>query len=72
MCEAKVYVYEESSGEDREVMQDVTIAEPEGDAWVFVDLFGEQKVVHGKISRIDFLHHAIYLVETAKEKAPAG
>jgi predicted RNA-binding protein len=59
MCEAKVYVVK-ADGE-RRIMQDVVLMQPEGDAYLLVNLLGEQKLVHGRIERIDFLQHTIHL-----------
>jgi predicted RNA-binding protein len=59
MCEAKVYVSED--GEEQRVMEDVVLVQPEGDAYLLVNLLGEQKLVEGTIEKIDFLHHTLYL-----------
>lgn len=59
MCEAKVYL---SDGErEEEIMRDVVLVQPEGDAWLLVTLLGEQKLVRGTISRLDFLKHTVHL-----------
>ncbi|HDQ71049.1 MAG TPA: CooT family nickel-binding protein [Chloroflexi bacterium] len=62
MCEAKVYV-RDGDGEARQVMEDVMLVqpEPEQDAYLLVNLLGEQKLVQGRIERIDFLKHTIHL-----------
>jgi predicted RNA-binding protein len=59
MCEAKVYVSRD--GEEQKVMEDVVLVQPEGDAYLLVSLLGEQKLVQGRIEKIDFLRHALYL-----------
>jgi len=59
MCEAKVYF--SGDGEERKVMDDVVLVQPEGDAYLLVNLLGEQKLVEGTIEKIDFLHHTLHL-----------
>jgi len=59
MCEAKIYVSED--GEDRQIMEDVALVQPEGDAYLLVSLLGEQKLVQGRIEKIDFLKHTVHL-----------
>jgi predicted RNA-binding protein len=70
MCEAKVYIRED--GKDQKIMEDVVLVqpEPESDAYLLVNILGEQKLVQGRIEKIDFLRHAVYLSplqETAAE-----
>ncbi len=62
MCEAKVYV-RDGDGEERQVMEDVMLVqpEPEQDAYLLVNLLGEQKLVQGRIEKIDFLKHTVHL-----------
>ena len=59
MCEARVYIGE--GDEAQKVMEDVVLVQPEGDAYLLINLLGEQKMVQGCIEKIDFLHHALYL-----------
>jgi predicted RNA-binding protein len=59
VCEAKVYLSED--GEEQRVMEDVVLVQPEGDAYLLVNLLGEQKLVRGAIEKIDFLHHTLHL-----------
>jgi len=67
MCEAKVYFGE--GGEAKQVMEDVVLVQPEGDAYLVVNLLGEQKLVRGCIKKIDFLHHELYLGPSAASKS---
>ncbi|MBU0704363.1 MAG: CooT family nickel-binding protein, partial [Chloroflexi bacterium] len=53
MCEAKVYVSD--NGKEQKVMEDVVLIQPEGDAYLLVGLLGEQKLVQGRIEKINFL-----------------
>jgi len=68
MCEATVYLG--NGGEEKEIMRDVVLVQPEDDAWLLVSLLGEQKLVRGTINRVDFLKHTVHLSqppETAVE-----
>ncbi len=59
MCEAKVYL--KSDPTSRPVMEEVILLQPEGEELLLVNLLGEQKRVRGRIEKIDFLRHAVYL-----------
>jgi len=59
MCEATVYLT--SDGQEKKIMQDVVLVQPEGDAYLLANLLGEQKLVRGRIKRIDFLKHTVHL-----------
>jgi predicted RNA-binding protein len=58
MCEAKVYL---GGDEERPIMEDVVLVQPEGEAYLLVSLLGEQKLIQGRIERIDFLRHTVHL-----------
>jgi predicted RNA-binding protein len=66
MCEAKVYIAK--NGDEEQIMRDVVLVQPEGGAYLLVSLLGEQKLVRGRIDRIDFLKHTIHL-SVAEEPA---
>ena len=66
MCEARVFVSRD--GEEQEVMEDVVLVQPEGDAYLLVNLLGEQKLVQGTIKKIDFLRHTL-LVQAQESPA---
>ena len=59
MCQTTAYVIED----DREVMlfQDVISIRPENGALRMVNLFGEEKIIPGKIKQIDLLAHKILI-----------
>ena len=58
MCEADAYVVED--GEERIVMKAVDVIEPEGDdGYRIVDIFGEQKIVKGRIKGMRLVDHKI-------------
>jgi len=59
VCEAKVYIGDE--GAEQKVMDDVVLVQPEGDAYLLVNLLGEQKLVRGTIEKLDFLKHTVHL-----------
>ncbi|MCK4316190.1 MAG: CooT family nickel-binding protein [Anaerolineae bacterium] len=59
MCETTVYLSQD--GEEQKVMEDVVLVQPEGDAYLLVNLFGEQKLVQGRIVKMDFLKHTVHL-----------
>jgi predicted RNA-binding protein len=59
MCEARIYLKED--GEERKIMEDVVLVQPQGDAFLLVSLLGEQKLVRGRIEKIDFLKHTVHL-----------
>jgi predicted RNA-binding protein len=59
MCEARVYLGDD--GEAQQIMEDVVLVQPEGDAYLLVSLLGEQKLVQGRIEKIDFLRHTVHL-----------
>jgi predicted RNA-binding protein len=65
MCEASVYLVKD--GEEKKIMQDVTLVQPEGDTVFMSTLLGEQKIVPGHIARIDFLKHTVFVEETPTE-----
>ena len=68
MCEAKVYIGDE--GAEQKVMDDVVLVQPEGDAYLLVNLLGEQKLVQGQIEKIDFLHHSLHLSRPRDPSTP--
>ena len=59
MCESKVYLATEEAEEL--VMEDVTSIRPEGEGYRLASLFGEEKVVRGRIKEIDLLKHRVVL-----------
>lgn len=67
MCEAKVYIVKD--GDEERIMEDVILVQPEGDAYLLVNLLGEQKLVKGCIEKIDFLKHTVYLGQAPEADA---
>jgi predicted RNA-binding protein len=60
MCQTSAYIIDG----DREVLllQDVISIKPEDGALRMVNLFGEEKIVLGRIKQIDLLAHKIVIV----------
>jgi predicted RNA-binding protein len=67
MCEAKVYLGDD--GEERQIMRDVVLVQPEGETCLLVNLLGEQRLVQGRIERIDFLKHTVHLSQAQESAA---
>ena len=60
MCQTTVYVLEKD--EETAVLNDVVSVVPEEEGIKVVNLFGEEKVVKGRIHRIDLLTHRITIL----------
>jgi predicted RNA-binding protein len=63
MCQTVAYVLDE--GKEVTVLEDVISVLPEKGSVRMTNLFGDEKVVPGRISRIDLLTHRI-LIDTTK------
>ncbi len=61
MCEANAYLFKD--GREVLVMEAVDIIEDEGDQIRVANIFGEQKVVKGKIKSMSLVNHKIILEE---------
>jgi predicted RNA-binding protein len=59
MCEATVLLT--ASDGEHVLMRDVMQVQPDGDLLLFASLLGEQKLVRGRIDKIDLLKHRIYV-----------
>ena len=70
MCESTVYLSE--GGEEQKVMGDVVLVQLEDDAYLLVNLLGKQKLVRGRIVRIDLLKHTIHLRRLQEPTAVHG
>lgn len=70
MCEAKVYMA--TNGDEQQIMRDVVLMQPEGDAYLLLSLLGEQKLVRGRIEKIDFLKHAVHISQAQDPSANLG
>jgi predicted RNA-binding protein len=70
MCETKVYLSDD--GEEEQIMEDVVLVQPEGETCLLVNLLGEQKLVQGRIERIDFLKHTMHLSRAQESSTGQG
>ena len=58
MCEANAY--QVAKDQEKLLMEAVDIMEPEGpDTWRLIDIFGNQKIVHGRIKSMKLVDHKI-------------
>ena len=59
MCEANAYIIQ---GDKEElVMESVDILEPQGeDSWRLVGIFGDQKIIKGRIKMMNLVDHKIF------------
>jgi predicted RNA-binding protein len=63
MCLSTVYM--DSKGKMTKVLQDVARMEAGDDGYLFVDLFGGETFVRGRLQRVDFIDdNAIVLEES--------
>jgi predicted RNA-binding protein len=63
MCEGTAYVVRD--GQERKVMDNVILIQPEGDEILLADLLGKRQIVRGTIKKIDLLKHLVVIVESA-------
>ncbi|GLI33466.1 MAG: CooT family nickel-binding protein [Deltaproteobacteria bacterium] len=61
MCEANAYLCKD--GKEELVLEAVDVLENEGDQVRIANIFGEQKVVKGKIRSMSLVDHKILLEE---------
>jgi predicted RNA-binding protein len=59
MCQATVYLAQD--GQEKEIMRDVVLLEPDEGGLRLQAFFEEPVVVQAQISRIDFLKHTVTL-----------
>jgi predicted RNA-binding protein len=58
MCEANAYLIKEN--EETLIMESVDLVEPEGEnSWRLVGIFGDQKIVQGRIRGMNLVDHKI-------------
>lgn len=62
MCEANAYLVKD--GKEELLMQAVDLVEPEEDGvFRLVGIFGDQKIVRGRIKRMNLVNHKILFEE---------
>ena len=59
MCQATVYLVQD--GQEKEIMRDVVLLEPEREGLRLQAFFEEPVVLRAQVSRIDFLKHTVTL-----------
>jgi len=59
MCEATAFL--RTDDQATRLMQDVVLAQPDGEICLLASLLGEQKLVRGRIEKTDFVKHVVYL-----------
>ncbi|MDR2340687.1 MAG: CooT family nickel-binding protein [Deltaproteobacteria bacterium] len=71
MCEANVYIAKNGSEEEPELYLSAvdSVIPEENDHWRLTSIFGEQKILHGRIKSMHLVDHRI-IFETIEE--PAG
>jgi len=57
MCEANAYY--DKDGQEELILEDVDLVEPEEGGFRLVNLFGEQKIVKGKLKSMNLVNHKI-------------
>ena len=61
MCEATAYLLK--NGQEKLILKDVDVIEPDGDSVRIVNIFGEQKVLKAEIHSLNLINHKVILVE---------
>ena len=60
MCEANAYIILKDTSEESLVLEAVDQVIPEGvDTWRLTSIFGEQKVISGRIKSMNLVEHRI-------------
>ena len=59
MCIATIYI--EDAGQLEKVMQDVVSVEFEDRSILFTTILGEEKLLEGKVKKIDFRKHSVII-----------
>ena len=64
MCEANAYIVK--NGKEELLMESVDIIEPEDDdrRYRLISIFGEQKIIRGRISLMNLVDHKIFFERT--------
>ena len=63
MCEANAYIVKD--GKEELFMESVDVIQPEADNKLLImNIFGDQKIINGKIKKISLVNHKILLEKT--------
>ncbi len=61
MCLSTVFQYQDNPDQAEELCSNISTFEVKGDSITFTDLLGEEYVVEGTISKVDFVKSRIYV-----------
>jgi predicted RNA-binding protein len=62
MCEASAFIIR--NGEEKLLLESVDLVEPEAEGQVrLVNIFGEQKIIRGKLKSMNLVNHKILFEE---------
>jgi len=65
MCQATVFLIQD--GQEKEIMRDVILLEPDQNGIRLATFFEEPQVVRGRVRHIDFLKHRVLLEPLEEE-----
>ena len=65
MCLSTVYI--QTKGQRQKVMQDVAKIETGSEGYLLIGLLGDQKLVDGRIKKIDFVDDHLVILEKEDE-----
>ena len=57
-------VYTDTNGQTKKILQDVTRVEAGKDGYMFVDLFGKETFIRGRLMRMDFIDDNAIVIKT--------
>lgn len=70
MCEANVYLAAEDDGRDILILESVDQIIPDGpNSWRLVSIFGEQKILEGRIKFMSLVDHRVVFEATGERPA---
>jgi predicted RNA-binding protein len=62
MCEANAFIFR--NGEEKLLLESVDLVEPEEEGQIrLVNIFGEQKIIKGKLKSMNLVNHKILFEE---------
>ena len=63
MCEANAYIFKD--GKEDLILESVDLVEPQDEGrFLLKSIFGEQKIIQGKIKSMNLVHHKIIFEKT--------
>lgn len=65
MCEANAYLQTKGNENEELFMEAVDVIKPEAEnQLLIINIFGDQKILHGRIKKISLVNHKILLEKT--------